>query len=165
MFAAGRPVTAAFAYVYDDSDLGRVIAAKIRALFDIDYSPILGDIGEIGQLDSIKRIQSTKSGPDGKAWAPWSSGYAKSGRGRSLERRSGDLMAAIDYAIQGGDAVMLTADLPYAARQQFGFNGTDSRGRKIDHPARPYLGLSDAARSEIGDIVANHIAQTFRGAA
>jgi len=151
--------------LYDDSDLGRLIAAKIRALLTVDFSPVLGDIAEIGQLDSIKRIQSTKVGPDGSAWAPWSDSYSKSGKGRSLERRSGDLMGAIDAFVSGSDEVTLHADLPYAARQQFGFNGTDSLGRNVSHPARPYLGLSEQAERDVGDVVARHIVQTFNEAA
>lgn len=150
---------------WDTSDVGRLIAAKIRALLDIDYSPVLGDIGEIGQLDSIRRIQSTKVGPDGQPWQPWSAAYAKSGRGRSLERRTGDLMGAIDYFVSGSDEVTLEAALPYAARQQFGFYGTDSRGAKVSHPARPYLGLSGQAQSDVGQVVARHIVATFQGAA
>lgn len=150
---------------WDTSDVGRVIAEKIRRLLDIDYTPVLGDIGEIGQLDSIRRIQSTKTDPSGQPWRPWSPAYAKSGRGRSLERRSGDLMGRIDYFVSGRDEVTLEAALPYAARQQFGFYGTDSLGRKVSHPARPYLGLSESAQQDVGNVVARHIVNVFNGAA
>ena len=159
------PVTAAVATQWDDSAVADLIARKIRAITSVDFSPILDDIGQVGQLDSIKRIQSTKVGPNGDAWAAWSAAYARSGRGRSLMRLSGDLMGDIDYRAIGSDQVELRAENPYAARRQFGFSGTDSRGRKISDPARPYLGLSEDAQRDVGDIVADHIIATFNEAA
>jgi phage gpG-like protein len=153
------------AVAYDDSALRRKLAAKIRALTNIDYSPILEDIGEIGVRDSINRIQSTKVDPSGNAWAPWSAGYARSGRGSTLEHKSGDLMAAIGSFVSGEDEVTIHADLAYAARQQFGFHGTDSLGRRVNHPAREYLGLSAEAANDVGLAVARHIRDTFNGAA
>jgi phage gpG-like protein len=158
-------MTAAVAVEWDDSAVADLIARKIRAILSPDFSPILDDIGQVGQLDSIRRIQSTKVGPNGDAWAAWSAAYARSGRGRSLMRLSGDLMGAVDYRAIGNDQVELRAETPYAARQHFGFNGTDSRGRKVAHPTRPYLGLSDEAARDVGDIVADHIISTFNEAA
>ena len=158
-------MTSAAHNYWDDSALVATLRAKLAAVTNPDLSPVLADIGEIGQLDSIQRIQSTKTAPDGSAWAPWSARYAKSGRGRSLERRSGDLMGKVDYFVSGSDEVTLTAELPYAARQQFGFHGTDSLGRKVNHPARPYLGLSDVATRDVGTVVANHIVRVFNEAA
>jgi phage virion morphogenesis protein len=158
-------VSAAVRAEWDDTAVADLIARKIRAITSPDFSPILGDIGEVGVLDSIRRIQSTKVGPDGTAWAAWSAAYARSGRGRSLMRLSGDLMGSIDHRAIGSDQVALTAETPYAARRQFGFSGTDSRGRKVtnDH-ARPYLGLSEEAARDVGDIVADHLISTFEAA-
>lgn len=157
-------MSAAVAAEWDDSDVIALIARKIRAVTSPDFSPILGDIGQVGQLDSIRRIQSTKVAPDGSAWAAWSDAYARSGRGRSLLRLSGDLMGAVDHRAIGSDTVELYAETPYAARQHFGFNGTDSRGRKVRHPARPYLGLSEQASQDVGAIVADHLIATFEAA-
>lgn len=153
------------ARAYDDSGLRGILARKLASLASVDFGPVLGAVGEIGQLDSIRRIQSTKVDPDGNAWAPWSERYAASGKGRSLERQSGDLMGAIDHFVSGSDEVTLQAETPYAARQHFGFKGTDSLGRKVDHPARPFLGLSDVAEREVANTVANHIVHVFNEAA
>lgn len=153
------------AVAFDDSAFRRKLQAKLAALTNIDYSPILADIGDIGVRDSVNRIHSTKVDPSGNAWAPWSSSYARSGRGNSLEHKSGDLMASIDSFVSGPDEVTLHADLAYAARQQFGFSGADSLGRSVSHPARPYLGLSAEASDEVGVVVARHIISAFNEAA
>ena len=37
------------------------------------------------------------------------------------------------------DAVTVGTNVEYAARLEFGFQGTDSKGRKYNQPAQPYL--------------------------
>lgn len=42
--------------------------------------------------------------------------------------------------VTGRDAqVTIGTNLEYAARQEYGFNDVDSRGRRYNQPARPYL--------------------------
>ena len=52
---------------------------------------------------------------------------------------TGTLRRSIHTEDQGSHAVSVGTDLPYAARMEFGFAATDSRGRTYNQPARPYL--------------------------
>lgn len=127
-----------------EGDFAEKLRAKLLQIQTLDYSPVLGEIGRIAAIGSIDRIKTQKTAPDGSAWAPWSPGYAASGRGDTLLDLGGQLAASIDSFVSGQDEVTVYAERPYAARQHFGFRGTDSAGRSVNHPERPYLGLSDA---------------------
>ena len=58
-------------------------------------------------------------------------------------------------------SVEVGSNLVYARRQNLGFNDTDSRGRKVAHPARPFLGVDDADLEQIRDIIEAHLEQRF----
>ena len=53
--------------------------------------------------------------------------------------------------------------VPYAARLEFGFVGTDKKGRTINQPARPYMrrALSEGAK-KAGELARKEAARTFR---
>lgn len=53
--------------------------------------------------------------------------------------------------------------VPYAARLEFGFVGTDKKGRTINQPARPYMrrALSEGAK-KAGELARKEAAKTFR---
>lgn len=57
-------------------------------------------------------------------------------------KQSGDLQRSITAEVvdDGGDILGgIGSNVAYARRQEEGFHGTDSLGRAIDQPARPYL--------------------------
>lgn len=61
--------------------------------------------------------------------------------------RTGNLKRSIKKR-QEGIAWLVEATVPYAARIEYGYNGTDSRGRTYHNAAQPYLTpASEAARS------------------
>ena len=54
--------------------------------------------------------------------------------------KTGTLRRKITYEVDGHDArVGVEADVPYAAREEFGFIGTDSRWRTYNYAGTPYL--------------------------
>lgn len=54
-------------------------------------------------------------------------------------------------------------NLEYARRQEFGFVGTDSLGRRYNQAARPYLRPADkSARPAVLKEIREHIARSFR---
>jgi HK97 gp10 family phage protein len=52
---------------------------------------------------------------------------------------TGTLRRSLHQEDKGSHVVSVGTDVPYAARQEFGFAGTDSRGRTYHQAARPYL--------------------------
>jgi HK97 gp10 family phage protein len=72
--------------------------------------------------------------------------------------RTGTLRRSIHTEVEGDGQhaeASVGTDVIYAARLEFGFEGTDSRGRTYHQPARPYLRPAldqnmDAAAHEIG---------------
>ena len=53
--------------------------------------------------------------------------------------KTGTLRRSIHTEDIDATTVAVGTDVPYAARQEFGFAGTDSRGRTSHQAARPYL--------------------------
>lgn len=143
----------------DDSQFGRPLRNLARQLDD--KKAMLNIIAE--QLFRRAR-KSIKSGisPGGDRFAPLSLGYALRKQLRHGERpilvAGGDLFKSFRRGVQGNIA-FVTSNLPYAARHQFGFRGTESVGaftrktkkgsalvaaftRKASTPARPFLGFN-----------------------
>ena len=149
------------AHEFDDHAVIDGRADVVRKLESIDFSDALERVGDIVALGSIDRIKTLKTDPSGAAWAPWSSSYARSGRGDSLLDQSGSLAASIDSFVSGSDEVTIYAERPYAARQQWGFRGRDSLGRNVNHPAREYLGVSDRDLVNIADELANFVGEAL----
>ncbi|MCE2739674.1 MAG: phage virion morphogenesis protein [Rhodobacter sp.] len=133
-------------------DLDPALLADAAAVLDrlgTGFLPQLAqDIGAMIERQTKDRIQTEKTAPDGTPWAPWSDRYAATRntgnrRAHSLLIDSENLLESIqDYTT--GTTVTVGSQTPYSAIHQFG-------GRGI--PARPYLGLSDANRRDIEDLV------------
>jgi phage virion morphogenesis protein len=135
-------------------DAGLAIAGLER-LAEADLTTLADSIGQLMETQTKTRIEDEKTAPDGTPWAPWSSGYAASLKRRnriypgSILLAEGDLRDSIANASTGLEAVV-GSNLIYAAIHQFG--GDTSRGH-APIPARPYLGLSAANRTEVEDLV------------
>jgi HK97 gp10 family phage protein len=52
---------------------------------------------------------------------------------------TGTLRRSIHIEDKGSHVVAVGTNVPYARRMEFGFAATDSRGRRFNQPARPYL--------------------------
>lgn len=69
---------------------------------------------------------------------------------------AGGLFGSIQ-ADWGADFVEIGSALEYAAIHQLG--GTAGRGRTVTIPARPYLGLSEAADRSIADLISDYLTE------
>lgn len=94
-------------------------------------------VGELVRTQTKHRIEREKKAPDGTAWAPWSTAYAKTrGPQHSLLIDTRDMVDGLDMQFSGPDAV-ISSDRPYAGKHQDGPH------------KRPFLGLSDANAAEV----------------
>lgn len=145
--------------------------------------PALKEIGE-SIVESTKRRFAPATSPEGVAWAPNSllttvpfylaakggaykkdgslskRGVALSGFKKPLTGETKELGTSINYQLNGSSSVRIGSRLPYAAMQQFG--GTTSPRSMIPGkiiPARPFLGLSEADKTNIVDIVHRYLAK------
>lgn len=141
--------------------------------------PAFAEIGE-DLVDSTKRRFATATGPDGTPWAPNSAvtvdrylgifksshkkdgtlskaGQARSAAKKPLTGETRALQTTINYRLQGAAGVSIGSPMVYAAMQQFG--GTKSQFPHLwgDIPARPFLGVSPADKTNILDILASYL--------
>lgn len=141
--------------------------------------PAFAEIGE-DLVDSTKRRFATATGPDGTPWAPNSSvtvdrylgifkgshkkegtlskaGQARSAAKKPLTGETRALQTTINYQLQGAVGVSIGSPMVYAAIQQFG--GTKSQFPHLwgDIPARPFLGVSQADKANILDIMGSYL--------
>jgi phage virion morphogenesis protein len=119
------------------------------------------EIGGLVAAQTMRRIAEDKTAPDGTPWAPWSARYEariknrQRGRNRSLlVGAEGNLQSGIHHLITGTDIKVGSVE-EYAAVHQFG--SADGRGI----PARPYLGLSIADRTEIEDLIVTRVEEVL----
>ncbi len=78
---------------------------------------------------------------------------------------TGTLRRSIHMEDKGSHAVAVGTDVPYARRQEFGFAGTDSRGRTYHQSARPYLRPAlDENKREIRQEFADALEDVLRAA-
>lgn len=157
-------------------DALRQIAGRIGNL-----SPALQDIG-LTLAESTTRRFDTSTGPDGQRWAAnsqttilqylgvYNGSYSKqtgkiSAKGseraatkRPLIGETRSLSSTIAWQMVGKTSVEVGSHLIYAGVQQFGANkrafGDAPWG---DIPARPFLGVSEADRQDILDILSDYM--------
>jgi len=150
-----------------------------------DMRPAMKDIGEY-MLGVTDERFSAEEDPSGRPWQPHSpltlmiaygwtrrkkdgstsrrklytqkggltSGFERYAMNRKILTLSSRLRKSIHYQATE-DSVVIGTDAVYAAIHQFG--GKAGRGRKVSIPARPYLGISDADRSEAVRIIKEHL--------
>lgn len=59
-------------------------------------------------------------------------------------------------------SIRITSDVPYAARQHYGWDAVDSLGRRIPTPATHFVDKAiEAASSQVEDIYAQYTQQAF----
>lgn len=124
----------------------------------------LEEIGEV-LVQSTQGRFGSESGPDGQRWAenrPVT--LARKGNRHILTEEGylGDLIRP--QLLDGGRGLAVGSDRKYAAVQQFGqpkgASGRTRRGAPIpwgDIPPRPFLGLSDADRERVLEILQDYL--------
>ena len=147
----------------------RHVQAAIARLAETghDLTPLMRDIGE-ELLNSTRERFASMTAPDGSDWAKLSDvtlAKKKKNRDRILVEEGGatSLSGQLVYRA-GANEVEIGSTKVYASTHQFGADkgafGTNAAGRLIpwgDIPARPFLGLSNADRKAIEEIVADHL--------
>lgn len=118
----------------NSANLSSVIEAKRKQL-QAARSTVLEEIGKEEVAITQERIRSSKTGPDGKSWAPWSMATLRQrtrqgSAGRGLLYRTGALLTSIAYKIEKGALIVYT-NIPYAKYLQFG---------TPKMPSRPFIG-------------------------
>lgn len=118
-----------------------VIEQKRRQL-EIMRTSELRKIGEEEVRITQERIRSSKTGPDGKAWAPWSIATLKQRQRRGdankgLLYRTGALLQSIKFKVEDGKLTVYS-DAQYGKYLQFG---------TPKMPARPFIGWGDRINS------------------
>lgn len=160
-------------YKIDGTD---AIVAKFgqlqRAL--ADTTPIMGAIG-LGLVRNTKDRFSSQTDPNGGAWKALTPDYAAMKKGPGILRESRTLFNTITYKASR-DSVEVGPNTIYAAIHQFGgtikpkqakalafpSQGGISIVRKaVTIPARPYLGINDADRELILDVVETALGQAI----
>ncbi|TYO91431.1 phage virion morphogenesis protein [Oceanicella actignis] len=127
-----------------------------------DMRPVMAEIGEALREASMEAF-ADQSSPEGAAWRPLSPVTIARRRGTAhrILQDSGVLRQSITRDVDGPRSVVVGSRVEYAATHQFGARkgayGRTSRGAPIpwgDIPARPFLGVSEEARAEVLDAVA-----------
>lgn len=114
-------------------------------------APLLDAIGETVVEQTQIRIRDEKADPEGKAWKPWSSGYAATrGPQHSLLIDTRSMHDNIKNKTQSRDTIRVWADTIYSGH----VNAT-----------REFLGLSIANANEVESLLVAHIHDALYGAA
>lgn len=135
-------------------DDGAVAALQALARRAQDLEPAMDDIGRMLRTSARQRIQAAEA-PDGSSWPPLSAATRRR-RGESAKplQDKRHLFQSLTWRASASEAVV-GSNRRYARIQQLG--GEAGRGLKVKIPARPYLGVSDADRGEIGAILLDHV--------
>jgi phage gpG-like protein len=128
---------------------------RIEGLADAPRHELMEGIGRLVQGQTRRRIEEEKTSPAGAAWKPnW--------KGSSILYESGALARSIDYRATG-DSVQVGTGIVYgrihqqggaivpksAAALVFRMGNRLVQTRRVEMPARPYLGVSGDNQSEI----------------
>ncbi|NDV20878.1 phage virion morphogenesis protein [Pseudodesulfovibrio sp. JC047] len=141
------------------------LADRIAQLGDMDTRPLMDELGAAVVSQTQRRIDSEKTGPDGAPWDPWSESYAKTRHeGHSLLIASGDLSDSLEHILGiSGDHAEVGSNLVYAAAQQYGLDmSVIGTHRRIQIPARPYLGISTENEEDLVALVDDFVDRKLR---
>ncbi len=131
-----------------------------------DLTPVMREIGE-HLLNSTRDRFRDEQDPTGAPWAPLSgTTIAKKRRNRGRILTESGILGGTLAVRAGATSVEVGSPSIYAGTHQFGAKkgsfGSTTKGHPIpwgDIPAREFLGLSDADRVEITDIVSEYLAE------
>lgn len=153
------------------ASIGAVVRDSVLQNFDNMASPEGVKWKDLAPATKLNRLRESKSKHfkrGKKATAANLSKFGKTamaGRFEILRSKSG-LYNSIGDEAKGGilrvenNSVTIGTRIPYAAIHQFG--GQAGRGRKVTIPARPYMGVSPAARGDIIDLINSYFGTVQR---
>lgn len=142
-----------------------------------DLRPVLAEIGE-DMTESTKRRFTTTKAPDGTPWAAnsattlarYSNLFARKKDGsltkkaeakiagkKPLTGETRALATTINYQILASDTVGIGSPMVYAAMQNFGGQKSDFPHLWGNIPARPFLGTSEADKTNIAELVRSYM--------
>lgn len=138
--------------VVDHDGFGRALERLIER--GTDLQPILAEVGSYIQSEFEDHFER-EAGPDGSPWVGHSpvTLLTRGGSAKKLRHR-GHLYASLAYSASQSQVAVGTNSV-YARIHQFG--GKAGRNRKVDIPARPFIGLNSENRQEIGRIFNQHL--------
>lgn len=138
--------------------------ARMRQLGD-SPRPIFDAIGQYGE--SSTRIRFQKGiGPDGARWKPSARARATGGQTLVMKGQHGGLLGSLTYRADNASAEWGTNKIYAAIHQEggvivprtrknlrFAVPGGFVSTKRVNIPARPYLGVNDEDGREIQDVV------------
>lgn len=127
----------------------KALLARLQARTG-NLTPVMRTIGEIIR-ESVMRNFEEERAPDGQRWKP--SLRAMLTGGKTLTD-SANLRNRFNVRASR-DRVSVGTEVIYAAIHQFG--GKAGRGRKVNLPARPFLGVRDKDWTEIKAAVGDYL--------
>ena len=120
----------------------------------IDLEPAMDEIGAMLVASTLERFERGED-PDGQPWTPSIRALEQGGQTLVDTTR---LRGSITHEA-ARDSVTVGTNVIYAAIHQFG--GKAGRGKKVTIPERAFLGVNDDDAAEIGEILAEHLAEAF----
>lgn len=146
--------------------LNRTLIAGLAGLLQAAQEQLLTDVGVELEGQTKDRF-GERQGPDGSAWKPWSpvTKRLRRGSGGGLLERGGELRESITHVV-AGDELRVGSNKVYAAVHQFGhtFEQPTAFGTPTI-PARPYLGISERDRGELGMLIEDFLKEYGGGVA
>ncbi len=130
--------------------------ARLNRLSSLDKHELMDGLGRLGQMQTRRRLEVEKTSPDGAAWKK-----TVEGRG-ALFVDGTHLSRSIDY-ISGETEARWGSGVVYARIHQFGGVITPVKGKclafnlggkkvfakKVTIPARAYVGMSEANKTDM----------------
>lgn len=149
---------------FDDSEVLKALEQLSRRMTDM--TPAMREISEILQASVEDAFESETDPATGQRWTPLSEVTVRlrDGNAHPILQRSGQLASSFqpdygrDFAVVGTNKVQAGTHQFGASKGQF---GRTSRGAPIpwgDIPARPMLGVSEAAGEDILEAVQRYLA-------
>lgn len=123
-----------------------------------DATAVFRDIGEHLLLATEERFDAERDSR-GNPWAPLAPATLRKKRHPKILTESGRMRGSIAYEAHRG-SVELGTNVVYGAIHQLG--GRAGRGRKVQIPARPFLGVSSTDDDAIIEITQDHLALALR---
>lgn len=143
--------------VSEVQELTRTLIPALQGLLGAPRDQLLTDIGVEIEGQTKDRFDERRA-PDGSRWEPLSpvtKRLRRGGPGHILVR-SGELQESITHVVEGGK-LQVGSGKVYAGVHQYGHTFDDSAFGAVTIPARPYLGLSDRDRGELGMLVEDFV--------
>ncbi|MGO8738624.1 phage virion morphogenesis protein [Rhodoblastus sp.] len=145
------------------------LIARVGATGKLDFFQLLDSLGRLGVEQTRQRIEVEKTAPDGTPWKETRDGRP------ALFVTGTHLARSIDHAVSGMQAEWGTGWIGARVHQfgavikpvngkalKFQIGGETVFRKKVEIPARPYVGVSEKNRDELETVAARFVARTFQ---